>query len=571
VTEREPSGREAAPSGIFARRRIRSRGSGVLRRKEQRSSIAVGVAVFIAGGALLGLEIASSRVLAPHFGNSLYVWGALIGVVLAGLSTGYWLGGVIADRWPQPRLLVGLLGVGALLVLAIPFVDGWMLDRVVAWDPGPRLNPLVATILLFGIPSVVLGTVSPVAVRLKARSLEHLGRTAGRLFAVSTAGSIAGTFLTAFWLIPELGTDQVLAAAAVALMLAAAAVALVERLAVALALALALAGASVGAVISLAPEAGATVSASQLRNWSPVYRQQAPDDRIGGIEDTQAGYKILHTKDSQYHRIAVVEDDTSRYLRFDSSFQSGMYVDDPYKTRFGYSDYLQLPVAYRPETKKVLYIGLGGGSAPKRAWRDFPNMRIDAVELDPEVVAAAYKYFALPRDPRLKVEVEDGRRFLAKNDGLWDVIVVDAFYSDSIPFHLATREFLELVRSRLAPGGLVGANIIGAVRGPDSRLFRSMLRTYRAVFPTVNIHPVLDAGGKDLEVIRNVILVAGDGAAPSKEFLLERWRDVRRRSPGAPNLADAIRGRVDAPVSTADVPVLTDDYAPTDALLLLFD
>jgi spermidine synthase len=541
-----------------------------LRKRERRSSIAIGVAVFIAGGVLLGLEIASSRVLAPHFGNSLYVWGALIGVVLAGLSTGYWLGGVIADRWPQPRLLVGLLGAGALLVLAIPFVDGWMLDRVVDWDPGPRLNPLVATILLFGIPSVVLGTVSPVAVRLKARSLAHLGRTAGRLFAVSTAGSIAGTFLTSFWLIPELGTDQVLASAAVALMLAAAAVALVERLAVALAVALALAGASVGAVVSLAPESGATVSASQLRNWSPVYRQQSPDDRAGAIEGSQTGYKILHTEDSQYHRIAVVEDDTSRYLRFDSSFQSGMYVDDAFKTRFVYTDYLQLPVAYRQETKRMLYIGLGGGSAPKRAWRDFPSVQIDVVELDPAVVSAAYEYFAVPRDTRLKVEVQDGRRFLATNDGPWDVIVVDAFYSDSIPFHLATREFLELVRSRLAPGGLVAANIIGAVTGSNSRLFRSMLRTYRAVFPTVNIHPVLDDGGTDLGEIRNVIVIAGDGAAPSKEFLLERWRDVRRRSPGAPDLADAIRGRVDAPVSTADVPVLTDDYAPTDALLLLF-
>ncbi|HEX4930815.1 MAG TPA: fused MFS/spermidine synthase, partial [Gaiellaceae bacterium] len=212
----------------------------------------------------------------------------------------------------------------------------------------------------------------------------------------------------------------------------------------------------------------------------------------------------------------------------------------------------------------------GGGSAPKRAWRDFPDMRIDVVELDPEVVAAAYTYFAVPRDPRLHVEVEDGRRFLAANEGPWDAIVVDAFYSDSIPFHLATREFLELARSRLAPGGLVAANIIGAVKGRDSRLFRSMLRTYRAVFPTVNVHPVLEAGGADLEGIRNIILVAGDGAAPSKEFLLERWRDVRRSSPGAPDLAAAIRGRVDAPISTADVPVLTDDYAPTDALLLLF-
>jgi spermidine synthase len=538
---------------------------------DRRSSLAIGVAVFIAGGALLGLEIASSRVLAPFFGNSLYVWGALIGVVLAGLSTGYWLGGAIADRHPTPGLLVGLLGTGGLLVLAIPFIDGWILDRVVEWDPGPRLNPLLATILLFGVQSVVLGTVSPVAVRLRARSIEKLGRTAGRLFAVSTAGSIAGTFATAFWLIPELGTDQVLASAAVALLLAASAVALVERLAIAFALALAIAGASVGAVVSLAPESGATVAASQLRNWSPVYRRQAPNGGIGGVEDDQTGYTIVHTKDSQYHRIAVVDDDTTRYLRFDSSFQSGMYLNDPYRTRFGYADYLQLSFAYRPETRRVLYIGLGGGSAPKRTWRDFPDVHIDVVELDAEVVDVAYKYFQLPRDPRLQVEVEDGRRYVVANDGPWDAIVIDAFYSDSIPFHLATREFLELVRSRLAPGGTVVTNIIGAVRGPDSRLFRSMLRTYRAVFPTVSIHPVLDGGGNDLQAFRNVILVSGDAAAPSKEFLLERWREVRRRSPGAPDLTEAIRGRVDAPISTDDVPVLTDDYAPTDALLLLFD
>ncbi|HUQ23594.1 MAG TPA: fused MFS/spermidine synthase [Gaiellaceae bacterium] len=539
--------------------------------RDLRSSIAVGVAVFIAGGALLGLEIASSRVLAPFFGNSLYVWGALIGIVLAGLSTGYWLGGIVADRYPTPRLLVGLLGTGALLVLSIPFIDGWVLDQVVAWDPGPRLNPLLATILLFGVPSVVLGTVSPVAVRLKARSLANLGRTAGRLFAISTAGSIAGTFLTSFWLIPALGTDQVLASAAVALMLAAAAVAVVERLAVAFAVTLALAGASLGAVVSLAPESGQTVAASQLRNWSPVYRQQSAQDAVGGIEDDQTGYKVVHTEDSQYHRIAVVEDGDSRYLRFDSSFQSGMYLGDPYRTRFGYSDYLTLPWAYRAETKRILYIGLGGGSAPKRTWRDFPGVRIDVVELDPAVVDAAYTYFELPRDPRVTVEVEDGRRFIAQNEGPWDVIAVDAFYSDSIPFHLATREFLELARSRLAPGGLVVTNIIGAVRGPDSRLFRSMLRTYRAVFPTVAIHPVTDAGGNDLNAIRNIILVSGEGAAPSKEFLLERWAEVERSSPAAPDLTDAIRGRVDSPVSTEDVPVLTDDYAPTDALLLLFD
>jgi spermidine synthase len=538
--------------------------------RERRSAAAVAVAVFLAGAALLGLEIAASRVLAPYFGNSLYVWGALIGVVLAGLSTGYWVGGAIADRFPTARLLVGILGASALLVLAIPYVDDEVLQWIVEWDPGPRLDPLIATIVLFGAQSVLLGTVSPIAVRLKARSLEGLGRTAGRLFAISTAGSIAGTFATAFWLIPELGTDQVLASAAVALMLAAAAVALVERLVLATAVAVVLAGVSAVAVASLAPESGVTVAASQLRNWSPVYRQQRDEDRSGPIEDSQSGYTIVHTEDSQYHRIAVVEDDDSRYLRFDSSFQSGMYTNDPFRTRFDYVDYLQLPMAYRPQTRRILYIGLGGGSAPKRTWRDFPATRLDVVELDPAVVDVAYEYFELPRDPRLRVETEDGRRFLAANDGPWDAIVIDAFYSDSIPFHLATREFLELARSRLAPGGTVATNIIGAVRGRDSRLFRSMLRTYRAVFPTVAIHPVRAPGETDLTGIRNVILVAGEGAAPSKEFLQERWAELKRTSPGRPDLTAAIRGRVDDDVPTEDVPVLTDDYAPTDALLLLF-
>ncbi len=539
-------------------------------RGERLSAAAIGVAVFLAGGALLSLEIASSRVMAPYFGSSLFVWGALIGVVLAGLSVGYWVGGIIADRWATPHVFVGILGVSGLLVLAIPFVDGWILEQVVSWNPGPRLNPVVATIAIFGIPSVVLGTVSPIAVKLLARSLERLGRTAGRLFAVSTAGSIAGTFATAFFLIPELGTDQLIATLAVVLLLAAAAVAVVERLVVASALCVAVAAASFAAVVSLAPDQGGTVAASQLQNWSPVYRQRGAEDLNGSPADGQEGYELLYSKDSRYHRIAVVEDSDSRYLRFDSSFQSGMFQDDPYETRFEYSDYLQLSLAYNADAKNVLFIGLGGGSGPKRMWRDFPSVRFDAVELDPDVVDVAYRFFELPRDERLNVEVEDGRRYLVQNDGPWDAIVIDAFYSDSIPFHLATQEFLELARSRLAPGGVIVTNVIGAVSGSESRLLRSMLRTYRTVFPTVAVHPVRVEGDTNLGGVRNVMFVAGEGAAPSKPFLVERWNDVRRRSPGAPDLTEAIRDRVDRPIPTNDVPVLTDDYAPTDALLLLF-
>ena len=396
---------------------------------------------------------------------------------------------MIADRWPQPRLLVGLLGAGALLVLAIPFVDGWVLDRVVDWDPGPRLDPLIATILLFGVPSLVLGMVSPVAVRLKAPSLEHLGRTAGRLFAVSTAGSIAGTFLTAFWLIPELGTDQVLASGAVALMLAAAAVALVERLAVALRsrwplqvkrrrrrLARARVGRDGGGVA--ASELVAGVPASGLR------------DRIGDIEDSQTGYEILHTKDSQYHRIAVVEDDDSRYLRFDSSFQSGMYLDDPFRTRFGYTDYLQLPLAYRAQTNGF---SMSGSAAARRPSGPGATSRACASTSSSSTPrsSTAYKYFALPRDPRLDVTVEDGRRFLSGDEGPWDVIVVDAFYSDAIPFHLATREFLELVRSRL-PRRSRGREHHRRGQGPGLASLPLDASHLPRRLPDRYIHPVVD-------------------------------------------------------------------------------
>jgi MFS family permease len=165
----------------------------------RRHSLAVGVAVFMSGGVLLGVEIAASRVVAPYFGNSLYVWGALIGVVLTGLSIGYWVGGALGDRYPAPQLLLGVIGLGAVFVLAIPIVDERVLEWILDWNPGPRLNPLIASIVLFGPMSVTLAAVSPIAVRLLARSVEGVGRTAGRLFAISTAGSIAGTFATAFF------------------------------------------------------------------------------------------------------------------------------------------------------------------------------------------------------------------------------------------------------------------------------------------------------------------------------------------------------------------------------------
>ena len=523
-------------------------------------------AVFVSGAVLLGVEIAASRVVAPFFGNSLYVWGALIGVVLTGLSVGYWVGGTLADRIPSIRLLLSVMSLGALLVLAIPFVDEWTMRRVVDVDFGARMNPLVAAVVLFGPMSVVLAAVTPVAVRIAANSVLTLGRTAGRLFAVSTFGSIVGTFATAFVLIPELGTNQLLALAAAVLLGGTALVAGARALPLAAGATLA---AAVGALLlsgSLAPREGGRLSAAAAQNFSPVYRLQ--EDRIASTADYAAeGFRVRFRKNSAYHAIAVVEDDESRYLRFDSSFQSAMQLAEPFVSPFAYLDYLSLAMAYRPSAENMLVVGLGGGSAPKRFWRDFPELEVHAVELDPEVVNVAYRWFGLPRDERLGVTVEDGRRFLQVNERRWDVIVLDAYYSDSLPFHLTTREFLELARERLNPGGVVVANIIGSVSGPGSRLFRAFYRTYRQVFPSIAVYPVDLVG--DPESIRNIIVVASEAALPQPEFVRQRWQDVLEEHPQAPNLEQVWTSVWDRFVPTGDVPVLTDDYAPTDALLVV--
>jgi spermidine synthase len=530
----------------------------------ERSAAGIFAAVFLSGAVLLGLELVASRVLAPFFGSSIFVWGALIGVVLAGLSVGYWIGGVLADRFPTPLLLLGVLTLGAGMILLIPVVDGWVLERVVEWDPGPRWNPLVATIALFGLPSIVLATATPIAVRLRGRSITSLGKTAGRLFAVSTAGSIVGTFATAFYLIPELGTNQLLGVLATGLFVAAGLVALGEgTLAPGLVVA-ALVAASVWATVALEPKQGGRLSGVAAQNWSPRYRELGERQ----IAVPSEGFELVYSKNTRYHGLTVVEDGESRHLRFESSFQSGMYLDDPFRTRYTYTDFLQLPLAYRPGTRRILFIGLGGGSVQKRIWRDFPRLDLQVVELDPVVRDVAYRYFRLPHSERLGVTVEDGRRFLQRTDERWDAIVIDAYFSDSIPFHLTTLEFLQLARSRLTPGGVIASNLIGSIRGDASKLFRSMYKTYRAAFPTVSVHPVRDAGYAEEEPT-NLILVASEGAAPSQDVLLERWRARTARSSGAADLTKAIRDRHEAFIPTRDVPVLTDDYAPTDALLFL--
>lgn len=484
----------------------------------------------------MALEIVGSRLLAPYFGSSVYVWGSLISIFLAALSIGYYTGGLAADRWPRPEVLASTLTAAGLMILLLPALSRPVLEAFAAWDLGPRMNPLLASILLFAAPSILMGATSPFAVKLAATDLATVGNVAGLLYAISTAGSIAGTLLTAFLLIPTLGVRTILYLQGGALVVFAGLLA-AGRIRVARAARPVLVPVLVAAMLTGPAWAGA------------------------------ADQRVLYEKDSVYHRILVVEDSNARYLRFNRSFQGGMYLKDPYESAFRYTDYIHTAWVFAPEIRRILVIGLGAGSVPKRFWRDHPNAQIDVVELDPAVVDVAKRFFEVKEDARLRITVQDGRIFLRGSDQKYDLIVMDAYFAEGIPFHLATREFFELARTHLTAGGVIAANIVGALEGRESKLFRALYRTYGQVFPGLYPFPVAYLPAREVAAVRTIILVATARSGLTRAQIIETGVKLKKsRKVRFPLYDTFVSDYYDRQIPTSDVPVLTDDYAPVDIL-----
>ena len=320
--------------------------------------------------------------------------------------------------------------------------------------------------------SVLLSAVGPIAVRLQVRALQRVGRTAGRTFAISTAGSIVGTFVTAFWLIPEFGDRAALRARRGGALRDGGARRR-SRAGCAPVVAVALrARPSPRALyaVSLGSQHIEPLTATSAQNWSPLYRTRGYgylDARDPRAVVEAKGLKVVFAEDTRYHRLAVVDDEDTRYLRFDNSLQSAMYLDDPFRTRYRYTDLFHLGIAYNPDARNVLFVGLGAGSSEKRMWRDFPRLQLAGGRARPGRRRRRLPLLRRCRATRGCAGRRRRRPALPRGDERrWDVIVVDAFFADAIPAHLVTQEFLALVRSRLAPGGVVVTNAIGAIAGP---------------------------------------------------------------------------------------------------------
>ena len=491
--------------------------------------------VFGSGAVLMGLEIVGSRVIAPFFGSSVFVWGGLISIFLAALSLGYYLGATMADRWPRATVLATLLGLAGVTILVLPLIARPVLMWFDAWDLGPRLNPLLASVTLFALPSVLMGTTSPFAIKLVARDLATVGTSAGVLYALSTAGSIAGTIGTAFFLVPTLGVRAILYLLGLTL--------------------LALTG------LLLMREAGssrASIVAALLIALLTAPAKAAPI--------ALPSSRVIYERDSAYHQISVLEDGLNRYLRFNRSFQGGMVIRDPFESPFLYTSYAHLARVFHPTLQRVLLIGLGAGTIPKRFTRDYPDVTVDSVELDPAVVEVAKRFFEVKEDVRHRIAVADGRVFLRRSEARYDVIILDAYFAEGIPFHLATKEFLELVRDHLAPGGIVVSNIIGAMEGSNSTLFRALYKTYASVFPGLYAFPTAFGLARNPTETRTIILISTSRAGMRSDEILAGAKRLRAEGRVRLPIDRYAQDYYNRRVATDDVPLLTDDYAPVDIL-----
>jgi spermidine synthase len=289
--------------------------------------------------------------------------------------------------------------------------------------------------------------------------------------------------------------------------------------------------------------------------------------RVAPVSATnESGERVLFRADTQYHRITVTEANNVRHLRFDASNQSAIDLSDGYRSTIAYPNYFDLALAIKPDAKRVLVLGMGGGAVTKRWWRDYPGMSIDSVEIDPVVVDVARRYFGLPDDPRLGVFATDARRFVQTADKTYDVVIVDAYYADSLPFHLTTTEFLREVKSRMAPDGVLAYNVISPVSGDGSKLFRTTYRTAGGVWDHLWAFPIgLSADGAP-DKRRNVIVLASDADVTKSELLrrIETRVDGQVKLPEFPGFSADLYSEI---VPLGDVPAMTDAFAPTDSLI----
>ena len=486
--------------------------------------------VFVASACGLILEIVAARILAPNIGVSLYTWTSIIGVVLAGISIGNYLGGRVADRFPASTTLGIILLAGGLTCLSVLPLIGVVSAMFEALPILPRIVFLTAA--LFFVPSAVLGMVTPLVVKLNLRDLEHTGDVVGKIYAVSTAGAIFGVFVTGFVLVQWLGTRQTILLVAVVLV-----------------------------VMSL-------VFGGLWRVKMPTVPMVVLFLGLGSVAAFSGNLNSGCLTESNYFCIQVTDDIVEgrhkvKALHLDKLLHSYVSLEDPTLLAYDYekvfADLINLVNQQDPEFRTLL-VGGGGYTVPRYLETVYPESTVEVIEIDPAVTRVAFDYLGLSRDTQIVTYNEDARMAVPKlEEGRYGLVIGDAFNDLSVPYHLTTREFNEQIAGLLTENGIYAVNVVDKFQ--SGQFARAFVNTLKETFPHVYViredenwpddsqkTHVVAASLRPLsfEAVREASLLAGKGE-PTARFMSDEtfqgWLDSREKV------------------------LLTDDHAPVDNML----
>jgi len=485
--------------------------------------------VFVASFCTMVIELVAGRIMAPYVGVSLYTWTSIIGVVLAGISIGAYLGGILADRYPTPKTLGWLLFASGLAALSISPLTG----AVASWqlETSLMVRILAVTAVIFFVPSTLLGMISPVVVRLSLDRLERSGNVVGKIYAFSTLGSILGTFATGFFLISWMGTRNILLLMSLIL------------------------------IVSSPFFGGAFLKRRVLMVLFPVLFVSlwAVHDQAFTKQRDDHSY---YFKETDYFTIELKktekEDRPLEMVVLDNLIHSFVDLEDPLHLQYGYERTYADLIAWKAKNNhkfRVLIIGGGGYTFPRFLEAKYPEAQIDVVEIDAHLTQLAYQYLGLSPQTRIRTFNDDARWTLMnfKEKGVYDFIFGDAFNDLSIPYHLTTKEFSTLLRSLLKPDGLLIANVIDHFQ--TGLFMPSYVRTLEEVFGRGKVALVSDSAFEEMGISTMIV---------SASAMEQGWKEAEEVNPE--NCYVMTPEEVDKKLQSRFAMILTDDHAPVDNL-----
>lgn len=486
----------------------------------------IGNIILFTGALTMIFEFAGTRVLGPYFGTSIFVWTSMIGVIMGSLSVGYWSGGWISTKRNDYTPLFWMLIIASVFVLITATGHDYILKRIVKYIPGFRTRIFTSALFLFGPASVFFGMILPYGIKIKMHNVRTSGSAVGNLYALSTLGSIIGTFMAGFVLVPAYGYSNILFSISAILI--------------------------IFSLLTLIPTqkwifSTAIVFCGAL--LSILWIQENSRDLDYVDVDTQYNRVIIYNTTDQPTGRPV------KMLKVNDERSSAMFTDKDDDLVFEVLKYYRMVEHFNKDFNSALMIGGSGYAFPKDYLNRYPNASIDVVEIDPGLTALAKQYFNLPDDPRLTIVHEDGRTYLNRCDKKYDAVFMDAYKSMiTIPYQLTTIEAIEKIYDLLSDNGAVYANVISSLDEETNYFLRAELATYREVFPHVYLFAVQYPNPTEEEKkhFQNIMLVASKTEMPT----IYSENDLAEINTYLKNQI-----KLD---ETGKIEIFTDEYAPVE-------